>query len=399
MTIATGSSTDRAVHCRASCVLPRAWAESTDYAEAGTAKHDHFQRVADGMAAEESLAKVPEAHREECAAIDLADLAGEMRLTPEIAFAYNPVTDTARVIGKGIARDYSTVTDDELPMTLDLAGLAGDVGIVGDYKTGWRALPPAADNWQMRGGALAVSRAFGVDEVDARLIYVRDGRVARRDRATFGALDLLGFAAELGAVWKRAQADRVAYAAGAHVEPTEGPWCRYCPSAWSCPARTGLIKSALAGELSGPVRAMDVPRLLPRVTDAIKALGAVKAQIMAMAASEPILMDADGDSETWLGEVVGEGNEKLDPTIAIEVAVSVLGVAPDQLAEFQREAASFEVTKSGLEAAVKKRAAPRQGAPTMKKILDGVRARNGAHRPTKRSVETYTIQRKKAANE
>lgn len=395
--IATGSSLERLVRCRASSALPRVWRESSDDAEAGTARHAYLERIANGATPDESLAQVPEAHRATCAAIDLDDLAGELRMSAEVALAYRPSTDTARVLGQGLARDYSAVAEDEIPLTVDLAGIAPDRVEVGDYKTGWRTLPPAAVNWQMRGGALALARAFDRDEAGATLIYVRDGAVIRRDRAEFDALDLLGFAADLRRAWDRALADRES---GAHVEPTEGPWCRYCPAAQSCPAKVGLIRAALAGELSGPVTTATAAALYPRLDDAIKLLGKVKAEIVAMAAKEPILLSAAPDgTETWLGEVVGEGNERLDATIAIEAAATVLSVPPDELAAFQREVADLSVTKSALEAAAKKRAPRGKAATAMRTILDAVRTRGGASRPVKRGVEVYTVKAADAAKE
>lgn len=395
--IASGSSLERVIRCRASAVLPRAWKESSDYADRGTAIHGHLERVAEGMAPAASLAKVPAEHREACAAVDLDALAGDLRLSAEVALAYSPLTDTARMLGQGLARDYSAIGPDEIPMTIDLAGLAGAIGIARDYKTGWKRLPPAADNWQIRGCALAVARAFDVDEVDAQLIYLRDGEVARRDRATFDAFQLLAFAAELRRAWDRALADRAAYARGEHVEPTAGPWCNYCPSAHACPAKVGLIKAAINGEI---VRSDDVAALWPRVNDAIKLLGALKSEMMAVAAREPIrLAVAEDGAETWLGEVVGEGNEKLDAAIAIDVAATVLSVPPEEAAAFQREVCSMDVTKAAIEAAVKARAPRGKGAAAMRTILHGIRQRNGASRPTRRAVEVYTVKAADAAKE
>lgn len=396
--IATGSSLERLVRCRASSTLPRVWRESSEFAERGTAIHGYLERIAEGADPAASLAAVPAEYRETCAAIDLDSLAGELRMSAEVALAYRPATDTARVLGQSMARDYSAVADDEVPMTIDLAGVAPDRVEAGDYKTGWRTLAPAADNWQMRGSALALARAFDKDDAGATLIYVRDGAVVRRDRAEFDAFQLLGFAADLRRAWVRALADRAAAARGEHIEPSEGSWCRYCPCEQSCPARVGLIRAALAGELTGPVTAEIAGRLYPRLDDAIKLLGKAKAEIVAMAAKEPIhLATAPDGSETWLGEVVGEGNEKIDPTIALDAAATVLSVPPDELAEFQLEVADISVSKTSLEAATKKRAPKGKAAAAMRAILDAVRKRNGATRPTRRGVEVYTVKAADAA--
>lgn len=388
--IVSGSGLERFVRCRASSVLPRVWAQASEHAARGTAIHAYLERIGNGSTVADALALVPDEHREACEAINLDEIADSLRLSPEVALAYNPRNDSARVLGSGLARDYSAITDDEIPLTVDLAGLKGDTAIAEDYKTGHRTLTPAADNWQIRGAALAVARAHDKDAARGALVYLRNGR-AWKDEATFDALDLLGFAAELRATWERAHADRARHASGGHVEPSEGSWCRYCPCAWSCPAKVGLVRAALGGELAGPVRAVDAGRLLPRVTEAMRLLGAVKAQIVALAASEPIRLSADGDEETWIGEVVAEGNERLDARIAIDQAAAVLGI--EDRDAFALEVASLEITKSSLDAAVKRRAPRGKGAATVRAVLDAIRLAGGATRPTVRRVETYTTKR------
>ena len=77
--------------------------------------------------------------------------------------------------------------------------------------------------------------------------------------------------------------------------------------------------------------------------------------------------------------------------MAIAAAVEVLGLDADEQPAFTREAASLDVTKSALDAAVKRRAAKGRGAATLRTIYDAIRARGGASRPTRRAVETYTI--------
>lgn len=394
MTIATGSGTERAVNCRASSVLPRAWPASNVYAAGGHERHGYLERISNGTDPDEALALVHPDHRASCEEIDLVNLAPDLQLAAEVTLVYRPATDEAYVLGQGLARDYREVAEDEIPGTLDLVGvnLERRHGQIKDYKSGWLRVTDAANNWQIKGGALALARAYDLDTVTGELIYVRPGQPIQRDRAEFTPSDLLLAAAELREFHARALADRAAYARGEHVEPTEGTWCRYCPSQWCCPARVGLIRAALAGDLKAPVVPADAARLRPRIKEAIKLLGALDAQIVARAAAAPIKVEDNEDgTATYLGEVVGEGNEKLAAKVAIPIAAQILKVPPEETAAFIEEVANLDVTKKALAAAIKKRVRHGEAAATERRILAEVRAAGGAVRPPTKSVELYTV--------
>jgi RecB family exonuclease len=383
----SGSGLERYVNCAASAVLPKIWtADGSDHADRGTETHAHLERVSRGMDPAESLARVDEAHRDAAAAVDLDALAPELALSAEVSIAYNPHADTARVIGEGLGRDYSSVTADEVPMTLDVVGVAEDRVIVGDYKTGHGRIARAAQNWQMIGGALGAARAFDRPAADVQLVHIRDGRKPWRDRATFDALDLAGFAAELRATTERTKRDRERHAAGEHVEPTEGPWCKYCPSRDLCPAKVGLLRSALGADDNMPVTAADAGELWERIEASEKALKHAKSKLIAMASHEPLLLRIEPDGTTvWLGKRTKKGNESLDATIAIDVAASHLAADP---AALTREVAGLDVTKAALERAIKARGL--KVATTMDAILADVRACGGATREAKESIGIYT---------
>lgn len=397
--VATGSGIERVVNCGASVVLPKVWLASSVYAARGTEVHAYNERISTGMDPAESLLLVAEEHRGAAEAVDLVAIAEDLSLSAEVAFAYNPVTDTARVLGQSLERDYSSITEDEWPLTIDVAGLAAGVGIVRDYKTGWSRLPRTGRNWQMRGAAIAVARAFDLDQVDAQLVYLREGKSAWRDRAGFDAFELAGINAELRAVHARAKADRAAYAAGAHIEPTEGSWCRYCPSWSSCPAKAALVRWALTGEsspASKPVAVTDIVAALDRVRAGKKALEHVERAILATISGDPMLVDvAEDGTETWLGKHTKEGNEKLDAAMAVEIAADVLSVPPEKRAALAAEITS--TTKSAIEKAVGKRVASGKAAGAIRLITEAIRARGGATRPTSEAVGLYTIRPKALA--
>ncbi len=390
--VATGSGIERAHECRASSVLPRVWRAGGRWASRGTEVHAYLERIANGMPPAESLLLTSEEHRPAAEGVDLPALAEDLRLTAEVAFAYNPFTDTARELGRSLERDYSSVTEDEIPLTIDVAGLAAGVGIVRDYKTGFTRLARTRGNWQMRGAAIAVARTFDLDQVDAQLIYLREGRPVWRDRATFNAFELAGIAAELRTMIERVRADRAAFADGHRIEPTQGSWCNYCPSWSSCPAQAALVRWALTGEGDGlrPIEAGDLASALERVKLGKKALDKIEQQILSSVESvDPLLVEVGADgTETWLGKHSKPGNERLDPSITVEVAADVLAIPADRRAAFAGELLS--VSKKALNQAVLDRVARGDGQRTVDAILTAVRARGGATRPTSESVGLFT---------
>ena len=102
----------------------------------------------------------------------------------------------------------------------------------------------------------------------------RDGQPLRTDRAVFDAADLLVMRGELADLHARVLDARVRHAAGEHIEPTEGPWCSYCPSYWQCPAKRAAIAAALAIEdKKEPVTGLDAGVVLKRIAAAKKDVG------------------------------------------------------------------------------------------------------------------------------
>lgn len=403
--ITTGSGLERAMECRASNVLDRVWAESSTYAERGTAIHSYLQRISDGATPDESLALVDDDHRDACEGLDLDGLQLD-QLSAEVTFVIHLVTGQARILGQGLERDYAGVGPDEVPLTIDLAGadLTARRGKVADHKSGWSRRTRASDNWQIKGAAYALGAVYDLDEVDGELITHRDGRPPRRDRAVFDAADLLVARADLRELHTRTVADRAARAAGKHIEPTEGSWCRYCPCAWSCPAKIGTLRLALApSDDTYPITVADAGRALDMIAAGKKALSALETRIYAMAATAPggrlLLRVSDDGTETWLGAHEREGNEQLRADIAIDAAAKVLGVPPEDMAAFQREVAELRVTKSKLEEVAKKRSAPRKGAESMRAILADVRAAGGAVKPIRHDVGVFTVRPMPAASE
>lgn len=394
--ITTGSGIERFMSCRASNVLHRAYNEGGQYATDGIEAHAFLQRVIGGMSRESSLEEVDERFRDSISEIDLEDLDDVLGLTPEMALAYHPEADTARVLGVGIERAYEAagVTEDEIPLTVDVAGLDNkdpfpEVGLVIDWKRGWSRLTPAAQNWQMRGGALALARAFNLDRVRVQLIHLREDRPAYRDRATFGAADLAAFAAEARVRYALARADRTAYKA-TREEPdaTMGSWCRFCPSFHACSAQTALIKRIADVDEIEQLDNDAVATAYRRVRAARAALAKLDTQIHAAAARMPVLIETLPDgAELWLGTTTVTGNRKLDPHIARAVVREMLDEAAVE------EVSKHEVAVGRIEAAAKARAPRGQGAAKARAILEEINRRDGVHRPTRHDVDLYKLSR------
>lgn len=386
--VATGSGIERAMNCDAASVLPRVWHESSTFAARGTAIHDHLWRLAkDGLTVEASLALVDEDHRAAAATIDTASLADDLTLSPEVALAYRPADDTARLIGQGLARDYSTVALDEIPLTIDLAGRRQDHGVVRDYKTGHRNVTRAGTNWQMLGAALAVSRAFDLDEMEAEVIYVRPGRDVYRDTARLSGLELAGAAAELRALLPRVERNRARLANGEHVEPTEGSWCQYCPSRFGCPAKVGTLRLGLeiaagrqvipAGDL---VKAREMLRAARREIDRLE-------KQLDDTLSTPVMLGSDPDgTQRWYGAHREPGNEVIDGAIAIAAVAAHLKRPEAEI----HDALIGAVTKKKIAALAAKVAPYGAIAATERSLLAAIAAAGGITRPDVERVGHFT---------
>lgn len=396
--ISTGSGIERTMECRASSVLHRSFDKlGHPGTTRGSEVHAYLQRIGEGMSAEASLELVDERYQDSCTAIDLDDLGDILGLTPEMSFAYSPIHDAARVLGVALDREYESAgaTMDEIPLTVDVAGLdnpkAPRVGFVGEFKSGWQRLAPAHRNWQVRGGALALARAFELDEVRVQLIHLREGLPARRDRAVFTAADLAVFSSELRARWVLALDDRARYAStGNEPESTRGSWCKYCPSYHACSATTSLIKAAVNPDewddltRTSPIDRAMIASAYKRLRDIREPLKYLEQSIYAAAREIPVLLEVLPDgTQVWLGLTEKLGQEKLDPDVARDVVREMLGdAAVDKVC-------TFTVTKGRLEAAVKEIAPRGYAAGKMRTVLGEIRKRGGAHRPTKHEVGVY----------
>lgn len=406
--ITSGSGLERFIHCLGASVLPRAHdAGVSEYATRGQELHAYLQRIAEGMKADESLQLVEDQYRQAAEAIDLEDLRDVLGLTAEMTFAYNPVFDTARVLGVALDRNYvaAGLTEDEIPVTMDVVGLdnpeAPRFGRVVDYKTGFAKITRAEHNWQMKGGALCLARVYDLDEVGVQLIHLRKDLPAKRDRAVFTAADLAVAAAQARYRWDEVLRARERYEqTRISPEVTKGPWCRHCPSYHECGAQMNLVRAAVQREeYELPVRdgglahnhVATVYRMLRELDEPRRRL---EAAVYAAAKERPVLIETLPDgTEVWLGVTEVEGNLKLDATKAREVVREMLGELRNDgtKSDPADEISAYTVAQDRILAACKLRVPRGKGAEKMRAVMDELKRRGGAVKPVKHDVDLYKI--------
>jgi len=153
----------------------------------------------------------------------------------EVAYSYDPATDTATKLGSSMARKYE-VAPGCIAGTIDALALTDDGAIIVDWKTGndfGHHVADAEHNWQLKMYALAVSRAHGVGNVTVAI--VRIGDEVRTTTHTLDALDLDVVASEVQALVKAVPTS----------SPTPGLHCRRCRVVAICPA-TAVATTAIA---------------------------------------------------------------------------------------------------------------------------------------------------------
>lgn len=229
--------------CAGSMVLPRV-ERTSKYAARGTAIHSYIATALSAGRAV-ALAECPEEHREICSKLELGNLVRLLGGHPlvEPAYVYNVRDDSARFLGQNIGRDYGLLTDVEIPGTDDLVAVKEDSIAIADVKTG-HYIGDAADSWQLKALALAVSRHYGKDTVDATLIRLRDdGSWYYSPTVTWTAFDLDGFASELQSLYLRIKrrAVQMKEEGTVDVHPSDAA-CQFCPCVEACPAHTALAR-------------------------------------------------------------------------------------------------------------------------------------------------------------
>ncbi|HVZ35777.1 MAG TPA: DUF2800 domain-containing protein [Polyangiaceae bacterium] len=214
----TFSQLQRLLECPGSEALPRAEIASP-WADAGHEEHAVLaEQVRMGTLPEKWRKYVPDGSR------------------AELGLAFDVVNRTGRLLGEDLSRAYGVIGPFEIAGAADVVGAISDCVVIGDWKTGYNEVEPAATNAQLAGLALAATRALGMSRAIVRLFYTKTGAM---DEAELDALDLAAFADRLEAMH-----GRVAQQQGAvgDVSTREGSWCRHCPANKNrCASKTALL--------------------------------------------------------------------------------------------------------------------------------------------------------------
>lgn len=371
----SASAVPRVLECTGSAVLPQHRYE-TKFAEEGTERHADMEGAVDDGDHEKLPAEVQALMRD-----------GD-KMATECAFAYDVATDTARELGHLKHRAYEGLAPFEVPGTVDLLIMGNGRAIVVDYK-GFEEVDDAESNAQTATYALMVARKYGLSEITVVIVYLTGLR--KPSIAILGAFDLDGHAARL----KQLQFDvaRAAADPGAHL--VTGKQCKYCPAFLSCEKQ-----SALTIDVSSADTVMAIESRIPfesdeDAADAFDLLQRIKmlttrmsAALYARAAERPIPLR----SGKMFGPVEKLGSEKLDGDIVYAVVkekhgqgVADAAVVRSATKKRLKEALGFVGAKSV--------------AAAERDVLEAVRAKGGAERKPKTSIEEYEPPLLRAVNE
>lgn len=278
-------------------------------------------------------------------------LGGEWRA--EQAFAYDPLTDTGRVLGAVRGRAYpAPESPTEIVGTVDalIVDERASAALVVDWKTGddrSRMTADAGANLQLRGYALMVSRALGVDSVDVAVVRIGSQGVTVT-RHAYDAFDLGPAAEEL----------RQLLASVPTAQPVPGLHCRRCRAVAECPATVNAADT-IAPRSPDPVplevTADNAGALLVR-------LRAVQAACDQVEAALKLFADANGgvdlgDGRRWRRVTTERASIRLDgPEAAVALqALDAAGVssAVEHKTTTSRAAIERALAQSGLKGKAK----------------------------------------------
>lgn len=298
---------------------------------------------------------------------------------PEIAFAFDPFADTARELGAVRGRAYPATSPSEIAGTVDAILVEPELGraTVVDWKTGTdfeRMTADAAENLQLRGYALAVSRTYGVETVRVAIVRIEEDSVSHT-LAEYDALDLAAAADEI----------RRQLAAIPTAHPAPGLHCRRCRAVAVCPSTVAAVDE-LAPPTPPPA---PIPLVVTRDNAAalLARLRAVEAACETVDAALRAFADANGGIETtdgrrWRKTATERSSIRLDGPEAA-VALEIL----DRAGAGEAIERKTTTSRAALSRVIKARGAKGKAAEAaVEAIVDELRAA-GAVRTT--VVESY----------
>lgn len=345
----TASSLERAKLCPASSKLPRIRRISAA-SERGTVVHQYLSDCLT-IGADAAIENVPEFYKDLCSAFDLDGLPCKPEsFASEVAFAWDPIFDTAREIGRDIDREYPA---DEFCGTIDVIGVTADAVVVYDYKGAYSHAEKASKNMQLRAYALMAARAYGKSRAIVGIIRVReDGMPAHYDLAELDAMDLDAAAHEIREIL-----------ADESTEPVIGPHCQYCECIQSCPAMRATYSIV---DPMTEITSANASAVLARLQAVEKTIDVVKDALKAYATTEPIRTI---DGKLW--GPVDEKRDSLDGEIARGVIANLHG------ADVAMKSMRVSTSKTSIKEALKTIAPKGKLASMERETIDAIRAAGG----------------------
>jgi len=278
---------------------------------------------------------------------------------PEIKFAYDPQSTTARILLAAESRDYDEARPGEMTGTADLVWCApkSDLVVVLDYKTGTgRSLEPLRESSQLRFLAFAAALEAGAKRAIIGYVRVREDQPVFLELANMDGFDFELVATELADLDARMTAHEP-------PEPVPGSHCRYCPASTACPAMGEILGQLTptppAKTLGGPIETPEDAVYRFEMWDAVvEAHKAYVRTLKAWAETHGGVRLPNGDVYQSTEQTV----EKIEPN---NDALEFLG---SRLGEHFPTAVSAAVTKASL-----KRAAQASGV-AFEELLQDLRA-------------------------
>lgn len=352
--ILSASHLPRVLACPASHVLPQRKLEAGEAAERGTNIHA-FLEVAFKHGRESAWETFsPELPGIAVArGLDLellwADLTDGLA---EATFAFDGVTQTARLLGTSLGRQYENTG--EILGTADFVGRHHETRqlIIVDYKTG--LLPvDAATSQQLAFLALAAHLHYHTNTVTARIVQIREDSTFHFNEREYDAELLREFGAHLGELQQVLTVFAGWQAAGKMLPVAIGEHCKYCPALTSCPATASVLQNLQWATNKDDLTAWNVERLNGQEAGALwDRLQLIK---KALDVQETVLRDYARENvlEVSGGKQMMLGRQEYSQ-IALGPALDIISqVCGQDLAEHLLNATNAKLPKTELEAALK----------------------------------------------
>lgn len=287
----------------------------------------------------------------------------------ELAVAFDPRREKGRILGQNLRREYGKLGKGEIPGALDWCAVRVSEGFILDWKLGHVSVGRAEDNWQVRGGAVALAYAhgFALRRVHVGLVYPREDGQAFASQATFDSMRLAADAERFRVMLRTVGSYRRLHAKLEPLPTHQGPWCTYCPAYDACPAKHALLGELRSGvNMADPISNDEAGALWVRLEQMGEALAHVKAKLEERARRSAF----NTPRGTVVCEALGPERESVDAEKAFPVLRDRLG------AQLALVACPMGATKQSVSDAARQHAKA-QGLPigeTIEQTLDALRS-------------------------